>query len=484
MQGSVSIAAFKGAVDLPDSPAAHRLVELASLIPEATPERVIDYVRNHYTPACAEYLPLNKRVAAFMDWKARGGMELVDIIASEPHRIQAVVCQPLTQERRVLAVHVEAEAPHRIEAVMLGRAPLPPIVPALGDRAAADRFIAYTDHLAAAGLFSGAVLIARNGTILAQQAWGLANRDFGAPNNLQTRFNVASVNKTWTAVAIAQLVESGKLSFDDPLSKFMDYPDGESASTIRTKHLLSHTSGLRNYFTETFDHRARQDVRTVDDFLAFSKDQPLLFAPGTDWSYSNTGMMVAGKVVEIVSGRTYFDYIQANVLDRAGMDRSGFLELDRVNDNLAVGYSRRWSANGVEIVNNIFEHVVRGGPAGGGYSTAGDLLRFAEALKNGELTSRSMVNILTTAKPELGAPMYGYGFTVHPQRALYGHEGRFTGISANLDIVEDPPGWTVVVLANDNGMRAPALKARQLIGVTVPETVTRAALSSAHTRTR
>jgi CubicO group peptidase (beta-lactamase class C family) len=166
------------------------------------------------------------------------------------------------------------------------------------------------------------------------------------------------------------------------------------------------------------------------------------------------------------------------------MDRSGFFELDRVNENLAVGYSKHWSASGVEIVNNIFAHVVRGGPAGGGYSTVGDLLRFAEALRNGELTSKSMFKILTTAKVELSAPMYGYGFTIHPERALYGHEGRFTGISANLDMVEDPPGWTVIVLANDNGMRAPALKARQLIGVTVPETATRAALSSAHPRAR
>jgi CubicO group peptidase (beta-lactamase class C family) len=484
VQGAVSIAAFQDAVDLPDNPAAHRLAELASLILEATPNRVIDYVRNHYTPACAEYLPLDKRVAAFMDWKARGGMKIVDVIASEPRRIQAVVCQPFTQERRVLAVHVDADAPHRIEAVMLGRAPLPTIVPALGDRAAADRFIAYTDRLAAADLFSGAVLIACHGEILAQQAWGLANRDFGAPNNLQTRFNVASVNKTWTAVAVAQLVESGKLSFDDRLSKFIDYPDRESASKIRIEHLLSHTSGLQNYFTETFDHKARQNVRTVDDFLAFSKDQPLVFEPGTDWNYSNTGMMVAGKVVEIVSGRTYFDYIQVNVLDRAGMDRSGFFELDRVNENLAVGYSKRWSASGVETVNNIFAHVVRGGPAGGGYSTIGDLLRFAEALRNGALTSKAMIKILTTAKAELNAPMYGYGFTIHPERALYGHEGRFTGISANLDMVEDPPGWTVIVLANDNGMRAPALKARQLIGVTVPETATRAALSSARPRAR
>ena len=197
-------------------------------------------------------------------------------------------------------------------------------------------------------------------------------------------------------------------------------------------------------------------------------------------------MLAAGKVLEIVSRQTYFDYIQANVLAPAGMDQSGFFDLDRVNKNLAVGYAERWSADGVEIVNNIFDHVVRGGPAGGCYATVGDLFRFAEALKRGKLVSRSMVETMTTGKHELSSPFYGYGFGIHPGRAFYGHSGGFVGLSANLDIFEDPAGWVVVVLANDlAGMRAPTLKARQLIGLRVPEpTTTRACLPTAYLRRR
>jgi CubicO group peptidase (beta-lactamase class C family) len=452
---------------------------------EATPRGVIDYVQTLFTPECAQQVPVARRIGAFMDWQARGGMDVMEVTLSEPHRIEAVVRQPLTDERRVLGVQVEAGPPHRVEALLVGRAPLPVLSPPLDDRAAADAFIAYTGRLADIGRFSGAVLIARHGRILAQKAWGLANRDFDVPNNVETRFNVGSIGKAWTALALAQLIEAGKLSFQDPLSKFIDYPDAASAAKIRIEHLLSHTSGLGCYFNDVYDRTARKHIRTVDDYLALAKDQPLTFEPGTDWRYSNAGFIVLGKVIEVITGRTYSDHVHANVLAPTGMDRSGLLELDRVNKNLAVGYSERWSADGVEVLNNLFDHVVRGGPAGGGFATVGDLFRFTEALRDGKLVSRPMVELLTTAKPELGAPLYGFGFGIHPGRVLYGHSGGYFGLSSNLDVVEDPAGWVIVVLANDMGMRAPVLKARQLIGVTAPEpTETRACLPTAYLRRR
>jgi CubicO group peptidase (beta-lactamase class C family) len=470
---------------LPDTPAARRLSEITALTCQATPASIIDYVQTHFTPENARHVPITRRIGFFMDWKARGGMEVLEVTASQTHRIEAIVRQLLTDERRVLGVQVEAEAPHRIDALLLGRAPLPKIEPPLDERTAANRFIHYVDHLASIGRFSGAILMARHGQILAQKVWGLANRDFDIPNDLETRFNVGSIPKAWTAVALAQLVEAGRLSFQNPLGKYIDYPDAASAAKIRIEHLLTHTSGLGCYFTEKFDHTARKHLRTVDDFLTLCRDQPLAFEPGTQWRYSNLGMVVAGKVLEVVTGQSYFDYVQANILDPAGMDHSGFFELDRVNKNLAVGYAERWSADGVEIVNNLFDHVIRGGPAGGAFATVGDLFRFTQALKSGKLVSPSMVETLTTAKSELGAPFYGYGFSIHPGRVLYGHSGGFTGLSANLDVVEDPAGWVVIVLANDLGMRAPMLKARQLIGVTVPEpTTTHACLQTAYLRRR
>lgn len=454
---------------LPDTPAAQRLQELTSLMANASPSSVASYIREHYTPAYAERLPLNRRIGSFMDWHHRGGMEVVDIVDQQPHHIEVITHQPVSRERWRLIVDVEGEAPHRIESIRLARAPFPALDENLSDADIAERWLNYVDGLSDAELFSGAVLIARHGEILGQQAWGLANRDFGAANEVDTRFNLGSLNKTWTAVAIAQLVERGALAFDDPLSKFIDYPDRASAEKIRIEHLLTHSSGLGNYFTEEYRQRARGSMRSIDDFLALSADQTLAFEPGTDWAYSNTGMMVLGRVIEIASGQNYDDYLAEHVLGPAGMRASGCFELDRVNRNLAVGYSQAWSIDGVEVINNLYEHVVKGGPAGGCYSTVGDLFRFATALTDGTLVSKAMAEVLTSARPELQSPHYGYGFELHPEGALFGHSGGFVGISANLDIVEQPDGWVIVVLANEQTMRAPALMARHLIGMTVLE---------------
>lgn len=453
------------AVDWPDTPAARRLAELTELIQQATPDRVAGYIDEHYSPQYARHRPLDDRIDTFMDWHRRGGMSTVEVIDSQPHRIEVITRHPVTEERWRMALHTAPEPPHRIERLMVGPAPLPPLAEALGDSEVAERWLAYTEALAKAGLFSGAVLIARHGEVLGRGAWGQANRDFDVPNTVDTRFNLGSMNKTWTAVAIAQLVEPGQLAFDDSLARFIDYPDAGTAAKIRIEHLLTHTSGLGSYFTEEFDRSARKSLRSIDDFMALSAGQEPAFEPGTDWRYSNTGMLLLGKVIEKVTGQNYFDYIQRHVLDPAGMDRSGCLELDRVNDTLAVGYAERWSADGNEVVNNLFEHVVRGGPAGGCHATVDDLFRFASALHDGTLLSGEMAATLTTPKPALGAEQYGYGFGIGPNRAWHGHSGGFIGIGANLDIGVNPEGWVIVVLSNDGNLRAPMQMARHLTGL-------------------
>src|SRR5687768_14816878 len=198
----------------------------------------------------------------------------------------------------------------------------------------------------------------------------MANKDFNVPNRVDTKFNLGSMNKMFTGVAIAQLVEKGKLSFDDPLSKFIpDFPDPESAKKIQIKHLLTHTAGLGGYFSKRYQDMSRANLRTVDDMMALAKqDEKLQFEPGTKWQYSNTGMLVLGKVIEIVSGQSYFDYVRENIYKPAGMVNSDSYELDRINTNLAVGYDKQFTDNGVAWGNNIFMHVMRGGPQGGGYS--------------------------------------------------------------------------------------------------------------------
>ena len=323
---------------------------------------------------------------------------------------------------------------------------------------------AHVERLAQADSFSGAVLIAKDGKTLWSAAYGIADKNFGVPNKTDTKFNLGSMNKMFTAVAIAQLVERGVLSFDDPVSKWLPQVlQGDAGDKVRIKHLLSHTSGLGSYFTDEWNGASRARYRTVDDFMVFAKKEALQFEPGTRWGYSNTGMLVAGKVIEAATKQSYFDYVRDNIYKPAGMVNTDAYELDLVTPNLAVGYEREMTSDGPRWRNNIFRHVIRGGPAGGGYSTVDDLLRFDVALRSGKLVGKKYVDLLTTAKPDLASPDYGYGFGVFDGGKIVGHSGGFPGISANLDIYLTS-GYSVAVLSNYGRAAMPIVrKARSLL---------------------
>jgi CubicO group peptidase (beta-lactamase class C family) len=278
----------------------------------------------------------------------------------------------------------------------------------------------------------------------------------------------------FTAVSIAQLVEKGKLSYDDPLSKFIpDFPDSASAQKIKIKHLLSHTSGLGGYFSKRWADTSRANVRTIDDMMSIAKqDEKLQFEPGSKWQYSNTGMLVLGKVIEIVSGKSYFDYIAENVTGPTGMANTGCFDLSRVNSNLAVGYDKEFTEKGVEWSNNIFEHVMRGGPQGGCYSTVEDLLKFDQALRANKLVTADSFKTLASAKPELNSPSYGYGFQVDAEDNTVGHGGGFTGINSNLEMYLGS-GWSAIVMSNYSRGAGPVIqKMSSLIKTTAAASAT------------
>jgi CubicO group peptidase (beta-lactamase class C family) len=326
---------------------------------------------------------------------------------------------------------------------------------------------AFTKKMAEAGVFSGAVLLAKNGQVIYKGAFGQANKDFSVPNRIDTKFNLGSMNKMFTGVAIAQLVEKGKLSYDDPLSKFIpDFPNPEAAKKVQIKHLLTHTAGLGGYFSEKYDAMSRAKIRTVDDMmnLARQDEKNIRFEPGSKWQYSNTGMMVLGKVIEVVTGKSYFDYVRENIYKPAGMTNTDCYELDKINSNLAVGYDKHYTDNGAEWGNNIFAHVMRGGPHGVGYSTVEDLLKFDQALRSGKLISPATFKLITSPKPELNSPEYGYGFGYDAERNVTGHSGGFSGISSNLDMYLGS-GWTAIVMSNYSRGSVPiSQKMERLIG--------------------
>ena len=395
-----------------------------------------------------------------------GALEFQRVDTSGPNEFVVLVQAPRTEEWFRFALVLEETPGRRIRGLRVSPTPGPDApVALLTDADIVAQIKGYVERLASRDAFSGTVLLAKAGRPLYRAAFGEANKDFGVKNTVDTKFNLGSMNKMFTAVSVLQLVERGKLLLDDTLGKFL--PAGamrpEVLSKVRIKHLLSHTSGLGSYFTDEWDGISRARFRSVDDWMALVKRDSLAFEPGTKWSYSNTGMLVLGKVIEVASGQDYFAYVREHVYRPAGMINSDAYELDRVNHNLAVGYEPEETPQGVEYRNNIFQHVIRGGPAGGGYSTVDDLTRFAEALKAGRLVSMASVRLLTTPKPELSSPTYGFGFIIDEGGRVVGHNGGFTGINSQLDIYVGEP-YTFAVMANYGGAaQRVAQKVRTLV---------------------
>ncbi|MDQ1592934.1 MAG: hypothetical protein QOG71_3561 [Pyrinomonadaceae bacterium] len=449
-----------------ETPATRRVAELIKIINTPDAAATKSYVRENYGGEFGK-LPLSAHLnfIAYMRDQSRG-IEFRGIRKSSATDATALIRTNLTGAWHTLAVHVEADAPYRITDIDVDTADAPDAerAPAkkLTDAERARELEAYVQKLAEADVFSGAVLLAKDGKILFERAYGEASKDFRIANRVDTKFNLGSMNKMFTAVAIAQLAERSKLSFEDSLSKFLpEFPNKEAAQKIKIKHLLTHTSGLGSYFNRKFMESSRARFRTVNEMMTLAEGETLAFEPGTKWAYSNTGMLVLGAVIEKVTGQSYFDYVRENIYKPAGMTNTDAYELDLVTPNLAVGYQKEFNEDGTtRFRNNVFQHVIRGGPAGGGYSTVGDLLKFDTALRANKLVGAEYVKQLLSAKPELNSPRYGYGFGVDTKNRIVGHSGGFSGISSNLDMFLDS-GYTAIVMSNYGGGSPPVSRKMQ-----------------------
>jgi CubicO group peptidase (beta-lactamase class C family) len=331
----------------------------------------------------------------------------------------------------------------------------------------------YLSRLVAEDKFSGAVLVAKDGVPIFNKAYGLANKNTNAANDTETKFNLGSLNKTFTAVAIAQLAERGKLSFDDTIGKHLPgYPNKTVADKVTIHQLLTHTSGLGSYRNEKF--LAQLDrIKTVADVLPFFADAPLAFEPGSKWEYSNSGYVVLGLIIEKASGQSYFDYVRENIFKPAGMSNTDSYEKGANVPNLAVGYTRMNPSSGKPDQTsprreNTMMRPMKGSSAGGGYSTVGDLLKFVAALQNHKLLSRKFTEIVTTGKIEVGGVIgkyaYGFGDKIFSGKHIVGHNGGAEGIGANLDIFPEL-GYAAVILTNYDppAMMPVIMKIRELI---------------------
>ncbi len=460
---------------LPQGRRGERIRQVLDAVNSGEPGRVEALVKDAFGGPFRD-IPLERHQDALLGLSDRSrGVDLHGVRRYTPpgpaERVMVIARNRLTQGWHGLSFTFDGTPEERITGLQVQPARPPkgiPPPPALTVEQAKAELSAFLDRLAGAEAFSGTALLARNGEVLFEAARGIADRNHGVPMRMDSRLNLGSMNKMFTAVVIGQLVDAGKLSFQDPVSNFLGGKGWTKAdlSKVRVEHLLSHTSGFGSYFNDTYERMARQLLRKVDDYKPLVAGETLAFEPGTKWQYSNTGFLLAGSVIEAVTGKDYFEVVRERVYAKAGMTGSDAYDIDLVVPHLAIGYSRERTPGGAQWRSNTFEHVIRGGPAGGGYSTARDLLAFAEALRTGKLVSPATAERLWTPKPELQSPEYGFGFGVGRDALgrTAGHSGGFSGISSTLDIYLDS-GWTVVVLSNmDDGMFPVAQKLREVAG--------------------
>jgi D-alanyl-D-alanine carboxypeptidase len=390
-----------------------------------------------------------------MDFRAQtGGFELRVLEQASPTSVTGLVQERDGDTFARFTIVVEPAEPHRITTLRLGVVPRPAefAVPRLSESELIAALREKLDKDAAADRFAGAVLLARieNGTAttLFTGAYGLADRDRSVANTLDTRFRIGSMNKMFTAVSILQLVQAGKIELTDPLAKYVpDYPNRNLASKVTVHHLLTHTGGTGDIFGPEYSAR-RLELRTLDDYIALYGNRDIAFEPGSRWAYSNYGMVLLGAVIERVSGKSYYDVVAENVYGRAGMARSGSDPEDQVVGDRSIGYMRQQGAAGWTPNTNTLPY--RGTSAGGGYSTVGDLLKFAEALMSHRLLDREHTDLLITGKIDTGnGGQYAYGFQDARRDGVgyVGHGGGAPGMNGDLRIYP-ASGYVVAVLSN------------------------------------
>jgi D-alanyl-D-alanine carboxypeptidase len=302
--------------------------------------------------------------------------------------------------------------------------------------------------------FSGAVLIAQNGTPVLERSYGYASKGHGVRNHVNTIFNIGSMTKMFTAVSIVQLAQQGRLHFDDVVSRFLPEYPREVADQVTIHHLLTHTSGMGSFWNASFE-AARTSLRGVSDYLRLFVDDPLAFEPGERFRYSNAGYVVLGAIIEQISGTGYHAYVGEHVFKRAGMVDTGFPALDDDVPNRAIGYVRD-SAEDVQENQyprtNVLVSPAKGSPAGGSYSTVYDLLRFAQALHSHCLLRADFTEALLQPRVKMGPggqSSYAYGFGQHEVGGIriVGHNGGAPGVGAQLDMYLEL-NYTVAILSN------------------------------------
>ncbi|MEP7137698.1 MAG: serine hydrolase [Chloroflexota bacterium] len=308
----------------------------------------------------------------------------------------------------------------------------------------------FLDEQESADKFSGAVLIAHNNQLILTTARGYAIQPQVLRNQADTKFNIASVTKMFTAIAVMQLVAKGKLNLHLPIANYnanLPYAD-----QITIHQLLTHTAGFDRYWNDAY-RAARSDLRTIADYLKLFADTPLEFPPGTRHHYGNSGYVILGALIEQVTGMSYYEFMQQEIFQFVGMKDTGFYEMDLPIANFAVGYTREnwFSPEDGKLRSNQFIYGVKGSPSEHCFSTVQDIFLFCQALQNRQLLDSYHTELCFTshAQGEQAGVSYGYGFHIIDDGKhghVIGHGGRAMGGDAFALMYDF--GYTVIILSN------------------------------------
>ena len=377
-----------------------------------------------------------------------GGFDVRKVESATDTTATCLVQERAWEQFAQAVVEVEAAPPHRIVRLGLNLVPRPADLPVqrFGEAELGSRVRTKIYAAAAREAFSGAVLVARRGTVVFSAAEGKADRARGIPNAVDTKFRMGSMNKMFTATAVMQLVQAGKVKLDAPLGTYLtDYPNRDVATKVTIHHLLTHTGGTGDIFGPEFDAH-RLELKTLGDYVKLYGARGLEFEPGSTWEYSNYGFLLLGVVIEKASGQSYYDYVRDHIFKPAGMTGSGSEPEHVAVPGRANGYMQQ---NGTWVLNTD-TLPYRGTSAGGGYTTVGDLLRFATALTGHVLLDATHTALLTTGKvetPRGGKYAYGFEDAIDGGVRSFGHSGGAPGMNGDLRIFPDS-GYVVAALAN------------------------------------
>ena len=449
---------------LPDTPAGKQLAGWLHVFAAGNQKEFTRFIAERYTKALLDQDKAHDRAdrqgRLYLDARS---FDVRSVEKSTPQEVIVLAQAKLTALWYRLTMKVESESPHRITEYTWQRIPPPAgAQQKLTERELVTQIAAFMNKLAGVDAFSGTLLVAKDGRPIFRRAYGLASKAHNVPNRLDTKLNIASTTKTFTAVAILQLIEQGKLSLTDNVGKILpDYPNKEVAAKVTVHHLLSHSSGLADYHGPKYICR-KGILREVRDYFPLFVDEALSFEPGKRMQYSNSGYVLLGAIIEKVSGENYFDYVYNHIFKPAGMRNTGFYDTDIDTPNLATGYT-----NFVDKGDDYFEfHLgqrrntslsngAKGSSQGGAFSTAEDLLQFTVALRAHKLLSAKSLDLMTTRKfffrkYAAGDIYYGYGLELEDinGKRVIGHGGGDLGISSGFRFYPDSGNYVFAVLSN------------------------------------